>query len=179
MNRRPLVLILTAAAVAVWAFTMNRKGDDSLIVEPTQRNEARTASAGNSRTNPQDTAFVPPNRTTLATQKNPGAFATRQWIAPPAPPAPPASAAIAKPVATPPVAPQAPQLPYKFVGFIEPKPGVKPSIFLSLGDKLLVASEGDTLEGGYRLESISANELVFFSSQWNNTTKLSIEGGRS
>jgi hypothetical protein len=55
----------------------------------------------------------------------------------------------------------------------------KPRVFLALGEKLLVASPGDVLEGGFRLESIGAQELVFIHLQQNVSVKLSATGGQS
>jgi len=58
-------------------------------------------------------------------------------------------------------------------------PKAKPRVFLSLGDKLLVAGVGDTLEGGYKLTAISGQELVFTHVQNNVTLKLVVAGGTS
>jgi hypothetical protein len=168
MNRRLMFLSLIAIVLAVWlVFGRGRSGDAAVVEAAAPRQVA-----GAVRGAPQVPAFAQPRREPLPGEPGGAAFGTRTWVAPPPPP-PPAAAA------PPPAPPQPPPLPYKFVGLIEPKAGEKPSVFLSLGDKLLVASVGEPLEGGFRIESITATEIVFFNPQWNNTTKLSIEGEKS
>jgi hypothetical protein len=49
-------------------------------------------------------------------------------------------------------------------------------VFLAVGDKLIHARAGELLEGGYRLESISAKELVFVQLQQNLTLRMSVDG---
>lgn len=57
--------------------------------------------------------------------------------------------------------------------------GSTPRVFLTLGDKLLVAGVGDVLEGGFRLVAISGQELVFNHLKDNVTLKLAVAGGPS
>jgi hypothetical protein len=56
-------------------------------------------------------------------------------------------------------------------------PRGRPKVFLALGDRLLMAAVGDTLDGGWRLVAISAQELVFTHAQNNLTLKLPVAGG--
>jgi hypothetical protein len=112
------------------------------------------------------------------------AFGARSFEPPP-PPAPKAAPAVAAPPPPPPAAPVAaapsppPALPYKFVGMLETLPSAKPQVFLSVGDKLLVAGPGDALEGGFRLEAIKANELVFIHVQQGVTVRMPLSGAPS
>lgn len=92
--------------------------------------------------------------------------------APPPPPPPPAAPA-------PPAAPPLPTLPYKFVGMLETLPGKKPQVFLSVGDKLLVAAPGESLEGGFRLDAIKPTELVFIHVQQGVTVRMPLSGAPS
>jgi hypothetical protein len=109
---------------------------------------------------------------------------TDPFLAPPPPPmlvepAKPLAVEVPKVVvaAPPPVPPPppAPTLPYRFMGlFNEPN---KPTVaFLSLGSSLLTAKAGDTLQGGYRLESISKRELIFVDAQRNLSYRMGIDG---
>jgi hypothetical protein len=83
-------------------------------------------------------------------------FKSKSWYIPPPPPPKPKYVAPPPP---PPPPPTAPPLPYKFMGSFE-EPGQKLVVYLSRGDKLYTASAGDTLEGTYKIESISAGQLA-------------------
>ncbi|MDP4300546.1 hypothetical protein [Leptothrix discophora] len=112
------------------------------------------------------------------------AFGARSFEPPP-PPQPKAAPALAAQPAPPPplpaapAAPPPPALPYKFVGMLETLPSAKPQVFLSVGDKLLVAGPGDALEGGFRLESIKPTELVFIHVQQGVTVRMPLSGAPS
>jgi hypothetical protein len=99
---------------------------------------------------------------------------TQREVAPPPPPPPPPPpvAVVAPP---PPAPPPAPQLPYRYYGTVKEK-GLPASVFLSLGNALILAKAGDVLEGGYRLESIAPRELVFVHTQQKLTLRLSVDG---
>jgi hypothetical protein len=68
-----------------------------------------------------------------------------------------------------------PTLPYRFVGLLDEGKAAKPRVFLALGDKLIVADTGQVLEGGFRLDSISGQELVFTHMQQQKTLHLSVQ----
>jgi hypothetical protein len=55
-------------------------------------------------------------------------------------------------------------------------PGTPASVFLILGTTLITAHPGDTLEGGFRLESVSPRELVFQHPQHQQAVRLSVDG---
>ncbi|HEY6863442.1 MAG TPA: cohesin domain-containing protein [Burkholderiales bacterium] len=78
-------------------------------------------------------------------------FSTRSWTPPPARrPAGPVAAA------PPPVAPP---LPYRYVGELVLPTGTQ--VYLARGDDTFRVSEGETLDGQYRVESIKRGEMVF------------------
>jgi hypothetical protein len=89
--------------------------------------------------------------------KSPGdLFGRLSWLPPPPPPPPPAPPA---PPPKPPV-PTAPPLPFTFVGMLE-RGADKPAAFLSKGDALFVVSVGDMVDNNtYRVDTLTANELV-------------------
>jgi len=113
----------------------------------------------------------------LAVAADQDTFAARQWFTPPPPPPPPAPPPVTPPAPPPP--PPPPTLPYRFVGLLDEGGGAKPRVFLSLGEKLIVAGVGDVVEGGYRLVAISGQELVFQHLQNNVTLRLAVAQGSS
>jgi hypothetical protein len=121
---------------------------------------------------------APASRANPDVASRPDAFATRDWTPPPPPP-PPAPPPVVAPPPPPPAPPPPPTLPYRFVGMLDDPSGKRQRVFLSLGDKLLVAGPGDVLEGGFRLDSIGAQELVFVHVQQNVSVRLSATGGPS
>ena len=78
-------------------------------------------------------------------------FASGTWVVAPA--------AVAAPVAKPlpPPAPMAPALPFTYLGRYPDL--AKPVIVLMRGDRLLLVSTGDVIEGTYRVETLGANSL--------------------
>jgi hypothetical protein len=91
----------------------------------------------------------------------------------PKPPPNPAPVTVAAP--TLPAPPPVPQLPYRYYGTVKER-GLPPSVFLALDGALIQAKAGDVLQGGYRLESIAAHELLFVHLQQNLTLRLSVDG---
>ena len=78
------------------------------------------------------------------------AFSARAWQS--ATPAPP-------PVkAEPPPPPSAPALPFTFMGKFE-SPGDKTVYYLVEGDKLHTVTEGETINGSHRIESVQGNRM--------------------
>jgi hypothetical protein len=72
--------------------------------------------------------------------------------------APPAAPAPAAALPRAPAAPVAPPLPYRVAGSVV-KGGVA-ELLLARGDTVLAVKEGDTLDGGYRVESIGPAEIT-------------------
>ena len=76
-------------------------------------------------------------------------FESKSWYVPPPPPPP------AKPLPPPP--PSAPPLPFTYLGRYEDR--AKPVIFLVRGDRVLLVSAGDVIEGTYRVDGIVGTAL--------------------
>jgi hypothetical protein len=78
------------------------------------------------------------------------------------PPTPIASAVTDKakeaPVYTPPPVPQAPPIPLKFFGFAS-QPGEPKKVFLSQGDDVFIAGEGEIVDRRYKVMRISATSV--------------------
>lgn len=97
-----------------------------------------------------------PTEEPVATQEDPAkveivnAFATKSWYVQPPPPPPP------KPV--PPPKPTAPPLPFAFVGRYE-NPGAPAIILLLLGDRLYTVTEGDSIDGIYRVDRVEKGRV--------------------
>jgi hypothetical protein len=74
---------------------------------------------------------------------------------------PPRAAKAAPPPRAPSPPPAAPPLPYRFAGIV--RVGKDTQVLVAKGDRVLPVKEGETLEGGYRVQSISAEriELVY------------------
>ncbi|EHP42904.1 hypothetical protein OR16_11648 [Cupriavidus basilensis OR16] len=95
-------------------------------------------------------------------------FSVSSWLPPPAPPAPPAPA-------LPPPAPTAPPLPFAYVGALGADVS-KEQVFLSNGDRLLIVSLGDVIDGQYRLEAITATGATFTYLPLNVKQVMSTQG---
>ncbi len=81
-------------------------------------------------------------------------FAAKSWhVAPPPPPPPPPPQAA--PV---PAKPTAPPLPFVFMGRM--RQGERLTVFLVKGDSVHAASEGDVIDGTYRLAKIEPGRLT-------------------
>jgi cohesin domain-containing protein len=95
-------------------------------------------------------------------------FSSQNWTPAPAPRVAPAPAPAAAPVA--------PPLPYRYVGELVLPTGTQ--VFLARGDDTFRVSEGETLDGEYRVESLKAGELVFvhLASGQHQTLRLNVPG---
>lgn len=78
-------------------------------------------------------------------------FAGKSWYVAPPPPPP------SKPQAAP--SPTAPALPFRYMGRMREEGG-KPVVYLTQGTRAYSLSEGDTIDGTYRLDSVSSGQLV-------------------
>lgn len=87
-------------------------------------------------------------------------FSSKGWQPEPVAPPPAALGAAPAPVAaidlTP---PPPPPLPFKFVG--QMNDGADQVIYLSSGDQVVLARQGDVLDGGYKVSSISPTQIEF------------------
>jgi hypothetical protein len=183
VKRRP-VLFGSAAAVGLWSAWIVLRNPASAQAGLELAKPVARAPAPRPRAEPA--ASMPVGRTAdarttlrpkLEGDAGADAFAPRDWEPPPPPPPPPPPV-MAPPPPAPPPPPPPPVLPYRFVGLLDDKGAVKPRVFLSFGEKLLIVSAGDSLEGGFRLDAITAQELVFTHIQNNVTLRLDVQGGK-
>ena len=119
----------------------------------------------------RDASLDLPPRDRVVPESSGDAFVARSWLPPVvlAPPPPP-------PPAPKPLAPVAPPLPFAFVGMLEAGTA-KPQAFLSKGDALLVVAAGDMLDNDtYRVDSLSAQQIVMTYLPMNLKQTLSAMG---
>ncbi|MBN3762256.1 hypothetical protein [Burkholderia sp. Ac-20365] len=100
----------------------------------------------------------------LESRNNP--FVASSWLPPPPP------VVQAAPEPAPP--PTAPPMPYLYLGKLDDST-LKPRIFLSRGDQLLIVSQGDVVEGQYRVESISDGDVVLIYLPLNQRQVISMQ----
>jgi hypothetical protein len=182
MNSRTRLLILVAAAVALWF------ARDAFV--PAGVSEATASRGGNRPARPVAAAARPFDPSTAEVCTVPAAMPARDKLAgamandpftlwqPPAPKTPVAVVAVVVPPPQPPAPPPPPPLPalpYRYLGALDEK-GAPSAVFLGLGTTLITAKAGDTLEGGFRLDSISPRELTFMHLQQKQTVRLRVEG---
>lgn len=84
-------------------------------------------------------------------------FAAHSWQRPPPPPPPPPS--LEPPPPPPPPPPVAPPLPFTFLGTFEAADG-RPVFYLVEGDRVHAASEGEVLNGVWRIEKVAVDQMV-------------------
>lgn len=186
----PARVVLYGTAIGVigwsaWILTQRGKVAATDLVSPSPR-APLIAGAASAPVAVQTTAVAKdppalPRRGTLAAEPGGDSFGARSWQPPPPPPPPPPKivAAPPPPPPPPPAPPPLPVLPFKLVGLMESGAGAKPQVFLAVQDRLLVASPGDVLEGGFRLDAVNARELSFTHLSSNATLKLSVMGAPS
>jgi len=144
-----LLLILIATLVAI-AYPTEVDTELVEVVVP----EGRTASVLSATLKASQSA----EPSWVASDDDP--FASRGWESSPAIVAEPVKATV--PIAAPPVdntPPPPPPLPYKFVG--QMNNGGDLVIYLGRGDQVLLAHEGDLLDGTYKVVSIRPNQIEF------------------
>lgn len=101
-------------------------------------------------------AVLPTERDWIASDEDP--FAARAWQAPPL-----SAPEPDKPVAAAPIVvsapPPPPPLPFKFVG--QMNNGADRTVYLARGDQVVLAHQGDVLDGNYKVLAIRANQIDF------------------
>lgn len=172
--RRKIGLVLVSAVLASFrAIYFSGGAAESMVIEPV----TRTASINKNKradTNPAAAAetlskkIVLPVRASLDLTGASDLFASNSWTPPPPPPPKP----LPPP---PPPPPTAPPIPFNFVGLLQDH--AKPMAFLAKGDNLLVVAAGDTFDGAYRIESVSASEIVLTYLPLNQRQSILIPGG--
>ena len=145
MRRPPRIAVLIAvlAAAAAWVVLDLRRAPDSAA-------KASAQSATSDSTAPearQDPAI--PARSTLGRIAS-DPFSAHSWL----PRSRPSAA-----TAAPPQAPVAPPLPFRFAGQFYRDTAAE--VYLAKGEEIFPVKEGDTLEGQYKIESVTSSEVRF------------------
>ena len=96
-------------------------------------------------------------------------FATRSWVEPAPRPPPPAPVAVVPPPATA-LAPAPPQ--FIYLGKRRDDQGWQ--VYLGHGEAALIVREGETLEGGYRVESIQPPTLTLVRAGQDGQQRIAI-----
>jgi hypothetical protein len=138
------VIVAGAAAAATASLLPRQTAPDAA---PVAKPEGREAG-------PADQRFAAlPSREGIG-QPRGEFFGSRSWTPPPAPARPQAAPVAAPPV----VAPAAPPMPYRVAGQVVHDG--RAQVVLARDDRVLTVREGDTLDGGYRVESIRADRVT-------------------
>jgi hypothetical protein len=179
ISRRQIGLVLAAGALLAYGATMFSGGSaESKLIEPVTRTASNSANnrlaAGNKPAAAVAAAaalpktIAPPVRASLEQAGASNLFAANSWLPPPPPPPkeePP----------PPPPPPTAPPLPFNFVGLLQDQ--AKPTAFLAKDDQLLLVTAGETVDGAYRIDSVSAKEIVLTYLPLNQRQSILISGG--
>ncbi|AKU10087.1 hypothetical protein AzCIB_0182 [Azoarcus sp. CIB] len=126
---------------------------------------ADAAPAGTPPASTQDGAAAPAD---AASRPAPELFAAHSWYVPPPPPPPPPPAAPPPP----PPAPTAPPIPYEYLGKLADGHSVR--VFLVRGDRPYTVTEGDVLDGSYKVKSITDTTMTFIYLPLNMTQTLPV-----
>jgi hypothetical protein len=110
---------------------------------------AASASAAHAPATPAEKLAALRKPMSLESRSNP--FAVSSWLPPPPP--------VVQAPPEPPPPPTAPPMPYVYLGKLDGS-SAKPRIFLRNGDQLLIVSQGEVVDGQYRVESVSDVDIV-------------------
>ena len=143
MNRNRLLGLLVIAGAAAAAVSL---APPSSSPEP---EAARVPSRESGEASAPGPLAALPERETMGKRRG-EAFAARSWTPPPS--RAPTAAPVAAPVPVP------PPVPYRVAGQVVRGDGAH--VVLAKGDAVLAVREGDTLDGGYRVESIAEDRVT-------------------
>ncbi len=173
-----LLAVLAVVLVAAWSWVIG--GSDPAETVRTPSNRAGRAGGAGARDVPFSVEDVALERLTAArdelqpTERNPFRFR------PPPPPLPepvPAPQIVRAPVPSgPPPPPPVPPIPLKYIGFAdEAGPRARFGVFSDGRGTVINASEGDILEGRYRVLRIGTDsaDLVYLDGRGRQTIRLS------
>lgn len=125
---------------------------------------AATSNAPNTPETASDKLAALRKPMSLESRNNP--FAASSWLPPPAP--------VVQAPPEPPPPPSAPPVPYVYLGRLDGST-LKPQVFLRNGDQLLIVSQGEVVEGQYRVESISDTDVVLIYLPLNQRQVISMQ----
>lgn len=143
-------LAATATAIAVWLGPEENDGRVADIAAPVERDRTQSRSAA-ARTQHQPVATQLPTRQPIGRQRG-DPFSPRSWTPPP-------QQQLAQPAA----APQPPPNPYRFAGTVQHDG--KRKVFLMAGNRVVEAKEGELLEEGFRVKSVTADAVTLIHEQ--------------
>ncbi|KWB78228.1 hypothetical protein [Burkholderia ubonensis] len=130
---------------------------------PPSRAIAQAASAASAAATPREKLAALRAPVSVESANDP--FTASSWLPPPPVEAPLPAAR--------PAPPTAPPVPFTYVGELDAKAD-KPQVFLSNGDQLLIVSPGDVIDGQYRVDAVSASNVVLTYLPLNQTQVVSI-----
>lgn len=174
--RRLLLIVAVGMATLFGAsrWVSSASTDDDAVIEAVSREDRGSVGLpppGTAIAPAAGTSLAPPERTRTAPDSNGNAFAVLDWTPPPPP-----AVVIARPPPPPPPTPVAPPLPFTFVGMLE-KGASQPQAFLAQGEQLLVVAAGDTLVNNtYRVDSLSAQQILITYLPLNTQQTLTTTG---
>lgn len=161
-RRRGIVLggLLVATLAAVVWVNQHAEDEPVVVAAPMKQKSAAKAVAGSSHL-----ALEKLQRTRAGEDKPTveDVFQAKSWYVPPPPP---------KPVPPPPPAP--PPLPFIYMGKLLEED--KLTVFLTKQDRHYAVKAGDTLDGAYRVESVSAQQVLFTYLPLNMQQTLTLGG---
>jgi hypothetical protein len=160
MNPRHLILGIALAGALALAF-LPRPDPDEDIVAPARRSTKLTTSH---ERHEAPVAQVFPGRPVFKTGAEANLFPSQSFRPPPPPPP--------KAVPLPPPPPMAPPLPFGFLGAWTENN--EETVFLSLGDSVLLVRPGMKLAGGWRLDQSLNGALLFTYEPLNQQRTLRI-----
>lgn len=164
MKPRHLILGLALLVTAGLAFLPGPE-DEAEVVAPLTREEraGRAPSAPVSASTPSAASAAPTGRPALLARPGADLFPAQSFRPPPAP---------VRPVLLPPPPPMAPPLPFAYVGAWT-EAGVE-TVFLAQGERVLSVRTGQALAGGWRLDTVQPEALVFTYEPLNQPRTLRI-----
>lgn len=150
--RWTVLMMALAATMAAIVYPVDKADDNGAIVgtESARPRQALTSDAVE-----HDVA-----EPSLVEEETADPFAPRGWQAPPPVSAPAVTNTVAVSAPMGPPAPAAaPPLPYKFMGRLDDD-GVE-VVYLSKGDQSLIARNGETLDGTYKIVAMDSHHIEF------------------
>lgn len=168
-QRRQLLLLglLVIVALVVWYATSNDEAateapapasNSAVTPKPVPPAGGAGGRGGNALPEPLRLADLDPVPEQSAASRNPFGFGSRP--APPPPPAPPPAAAPPPPPPPQPAVPTLPPIPVKFLGFVEDPARPGKVVALGVNGGVMVAREGDLVDGRYRLVKVGLESIV-------------------
>jgi hypothetical protein len=148
-------LAATATAIAVWLGPEDKDTQVADLAAPVERDRTQSSSA-TARAQQQPLATQLPTRQPIGRQRG-DPFSPRSWAPPPQ----------QQQQAQQPAAPQPPPNPYRFAGTVQHDG--KRKVFLMAGNRVVEAKEGELLEEGFRVKSVTADVVTLIYEQIPDT----------